>query len=157
MPVTPPTEAEVDLILAAEKRISVDVVWRRDDVQDSNWAKFQLVVENDEGWDLVMYGNVQLKPDGHPPKRSFSLVLNQGRWAGRIYALDVNGLHTNKVINNFRWQYQTHKQKWLDGFGMRFGYTPVENIPESPNSAFLEFCEECNIVFTGQVSDLPVV
>ena len=152
-----PTEAEVDRIIAAEKRISADVVWRRDNVQDPNWAKFQLVVENDEGWDLVMHGNVQLNSAGRPPKRSYCLVLDQGGRSDRIYALDVNGIHTNKVINDNRWLYQTHKQKWLDGYGMSFAYTPEENIPETPNEAFLEFCEECNIVFTGQVSGLPVV
>lgn len=152
-----PTESEVGRIIAADKRIASDVVWRRDVVQDPNWVKFQLVVENDGGWDLIMRGNVQLFSGARPPKRSYCLILGQGGRTDRIYALDVNGIHTNKVINNEKWQYETHKQRWLDGYGMRFAYTPEENIPETPAEAFLEFCKECNIVFTGLISDFPLV
>ena len=157
LPHLPPTEAEVAEIIAAHKRISADVVWQRDGVRFPNWTKFQLVVDNDGGWDLVMYGNVQLNPQTRPPKRSYCLVFNQVGRADRIYALDVNGLHTNRVIDNNRWHYQTHKQRWLDGYGMRFAYTPEENIPETPNEAFLEFCAECNIVFTGEITGIPAV
>ena len=149
-----PTEALVDEILESEKTISADINWSYNPSHDANWAKFTAVVENECGWDLILYGNAQLHPQDQQPKRSFSLVLNRTH---RIYALDVNGVHKNKVINDEEWNYRTHKQRWKDGYGMQFAYTPPEYIPEEPDDAFFEFCGECNIVFGGQIQGLLAV
>ncbi len=147
-----PTETEVDQILAGFKWISSDISWFSNPEHSSNWAKFSVRVENEGDWNLTLHGNVQLNAPGHPPKRSFSLVLNRSH---RIYSLDVNGLHENKVINNEKWNRRTHKQKWLEGYGDKFAFTPGEHIPEEPNAAFTEFCGEANIEFRGEITDVP--
>lgn len=149
MPAALPTGAEVYRIIDAEKRISGNIRWQHNPDHDSGWAKFRVVVESDAGWDLALYGNVALAPPDRQPKRSFSLVL-RGR---RIYALDVNGSHKNRHVNNDEWNHQTHKQRWKDAYGTQIAFTPDESIPEEPAAAFLEFCRECNIVFTGQITE----
>ena len=149
MPDTPPTEAEVDQIIAAAKRISADIEWIRS--RSRGWLEFRASVESDEGWPLTLVGKARLAP---PHKRSYSLILHRETLGFRIYALDVNGSHKNTVIDGQNWRYRTHKQRWLDGHGDAFAFTPEESIPEEPNAAFLEFCRECNIVFSGQMGEV---
>ena len=141
-----PTEAEVDRIIAAEKRISVAIEWV--DSRNRGWAEFRVEVENDEGWALTLVGKARLTP---PYKRSFSLILHREESGYRIFALDVNGSHRNFGIDRYIWNYQTHKQRWTDDYGDAFAFTPTESIPEEPNAAFLEFCQECRIAFTGRI------
>ena len=145
----PPTEAEVDRIVGAEKRISADIEWVYS--RNRGWIEFRAGVENDEGWSLTLVGKARLGP---PYKRSFSLILHRGLSGFRIFSLDVNGSHRNFGINENFWNYQTHKQRWVDGYGDAFAFTPVETIPEEPNAAFLEFCQECRIAFVGRIEDI---
>ena len=157
MPATQPTEAEVGRIIDAEKGIAGNIVWEHNPNHNADWANFQVIVENDGGWDLMLYGNAQLAASDNPPKRSYSLVLHRGAQSFRVFDLDVNGSHQNKTADHNRWNNQTHKQRWDDTYADEIAYTPDESIPEEPNAAFLEFCGECNIVFTGQIGNLPTV
>lgn len=144
---TPPlTEALVDEIIAAAKRIAADIEWVTS--RNRGWVEFRVSVESDEGWPLTLVGKARLAP---PHKRSYSLILRRESSGFRIYALDVNGSHKNTGIDGQYWRYRTHKQRWLDDYGDAFAFTPEESIPEEPNAAFLEFCRECNIVLSGQL------
>ncbi len=150
MPDTPPTEAEVDHIIAADKWISGDI--ERVPSRNRGWVEFILKVESDEGWPLTLVGKARLGP---PYKRCFSLILRRVTSGYRIYALDVNGSHRNVGVARETWRYRTHKQRWLNDHGDGFAFTPEESIPEEKNAAFLEFCRECNIVFSGQMGQVP--
>jgi hypothetical protein len=153
MPAPFPTEAEVDRIIAVEKRISGDIIWLHDPGHNRDWAKFNVPVENDDGLELTLYVNVQLNGQ---QKRSYSLFLRRASRSFRIFSLDVNGTHRNIRINDNEWNRQTHKQRWRDAYS-QFAFTPSESIPEEPIAAFREFCAECNIVFTGQIGDIPTI
>ena len=157
MPASRPTEAEVGRIIDGEKGISGNIVWEHTPNHDAAWAKFKVIVENDGGWKLILYGNAQLAAPDNLPKRSYSLVLRRDAQNFRVFALDVNGSHRNKTADHKRWNHQTHKQRWDDTYADEIAYTPDESIPEEPNDAFLEFCGECNIVFTGQIGNAPTV
>lgn len=146
-----PTEAAVARIVAAEKEISAIIRWHRDLRQDPDWAKFSAPVENNGGWTLTLYGRAR---PASPYKRSYSLIWTLGNSGHRIFSLDVNGRHRNRVLNLDSWVERTHKQIWRDA-EPGFGYTPAEAIPEEPNAAFLEFCRECNIIFSGQLGTFP--
>ena len=146
-----PTAAAVAQILAAEKEISANIRWHQDLRHDPDWAKFSAPVENAGGWNLTLYG--QARPES-PYKRSYSLIWTLNDTSHRIFSLDVNGRHRNRVINLDSWDERTHKQIWRDA-EVKFGYTPAETIPEEPNAAFLEFCRECNIIFSGQLGVFP--
>lgn len=138
-------------ILAAEKRIAANIVWNHDTGHNRRWSDFGVAVENDGGWALRLYGKARL---ASPYKRSYSLIWTLGNSGYRIFALDVVGDHSNHIINAEQWRLRTHKQIWRDA-EVKFGYTPAEIIPEEPNAAFLEFCRECNIIFTGQLGVFP--
>ncbi len=146
-----PAEAAVARILTAEKQIVEGISWQRDLRQDPDWVKFRARVENDGGWNLTLYGNVRVVS---PYKKSYSLIWTLGDVGYRIFAMDVQGNHTNIAINKEKWRRRTHKQIWKDTYP-EFAYTPDEVIPEEPNAAFLEFCRECNIVLTGQLGVFP--
>lgn len=147
-----PTEAEVARIVAAEKRIAANIRWNHDTGHNRAWAGFGVAVENNGGWDLMLYGNRQVVM---PYKVSYSLSWRLGETAAyRIFSLDINGRHQNQVINRNSWENQTHKQIWKDA-EPKFAYTPAETIPEEPLAIFREFCQECNIVFTGQIGAVP--
>ena len=146
-----PTEAEVQRIVAAEKGISGLTAWEYEPGERRRWAICSAVVWNPEGWELRLYGRARVV---HPNKRSYSLIWTLDDVGYRIFARDVNGNHTNHNINTEQWRRRTHKQVWRDA-EPKFGYTPEEVIPEEPNAAFLEFCRECNIVFTGQLGVFP--
>ena len=149
MPVPPLSEAQSDIIIAAEKAISGRIDWVYNPYHNQDWAKFEVTVENDLGLNLRLYGNARLL---QPAKSSFSLILNG---AFRVFSLDVNGSHTNKHTNKNEWKNETHKQRWTDVCRNSDAFTPEEDIPEEPNAAFEEFCKECNIAFTGRISVLP--
>lgn len=146
-----PTEAEVARIVAAEKRISANIHWNHDPGHNQSWADFGVAVENNGGWDLMLYGEVQLVP---PYKVSYSLSWALPERKDRIFSLDVKGKHKNREINRKSWDGQTHKQIWKD-LEPKFAYTPDEIIPEEPIAAFHDFCAECNIRFTGQIGAVP--
>ena len=146
-----PTEGAVAQILAAEKRISRVILWEYAANTRRRWAIFSTEVRNAEGWELRLYGRAQLVDTC---KRSYSLIWTLDGVGHRIFALDVNGNHINHSINAEQWRRRTHKQIWKDAYP-GFAYTPDEVIPEEPNAAFLEFCRECNIVFTGQLGVFP--
>ena len=146
-----PTEGEVGRIVAAGKRIVGGISWERDLGQDRDWVKFRARVENDGGWSLTVYGNVRVVS---PYRKSYSLIWTLGDVGYRIFALDVDGNHTNIAINEEEWRRRTHKQLWRDAYP-GFAYTPEEAIPEEPNAAFREFCRECNIVLTGELGVFP--
>lgn len=146
-----PTEAAVARIVAAEKRIAANIVWHHDTRHNRPWAGFGVAVANNGGWDLRLYGKARL---ASPYKRSYSLIWTLGDDGHRIFALDVIGDHSNHIINTEQWRLRTHKQIWRDA-EVKFGYTPAETIPEEPNAAFLEFCRECNIIFSGQLGVFP--
>ena len=146
-----PTEAAVARIVAAEKRIAANIAWNHDPGHNQAWAEFEVAVANNGGWDLTLYGRARL---ASPYKRSYSLIWTLVDKGHRIFSLDVNGRHRNKVLNLDFWDSQTHKQIWRDAEA-KFGYTPDEAIPEEPNAAFLEFCRECNIIFSGQLGEFP--
>lgn len=148
-----PTEAAVARILAAEKEISESIGWYQDLRQSRDWVKFSVRVENAGGWNLTLYGNVRVVG---PAKRSYLLVWTLNDTGYRIFSLDINGSHRNRRINRQRWNQQTHKQRWRDEYP-EFAFTPGETIPEEPIAAFHEFCRECNIVFTGQISAIPAL
>ena len=138
-------------IVAAEKRIAANIRWHHDTRHNRPWAGFGVAVENNGGWDLMLYGKARL---ASPYKRSYSLIWTLGDDGHRIFALDVIGDHSNHIINTEQWRLRTHKQIWRDA-EVKFGYTPAETIPEEPNAAFLEFCRECNIIFSGQLGVFP--
>ena len=148
-----PTEAAVAQILAAEKRIAANIRWHQDTGHNRPWVGFGVSVENNGGWDLRLYGKARL---ASPYKRSYSLIWTLGDDGHRIFALDVIGDHSNHIINTEQWRLRTHKQIWRDA-EVKFGYTPAETIPEEPNAAFLEFCRECNIIFSGQLGAFPPI
>ena len=147
---TIPTDAEVELILDAEKRITGDIEWVQ--ARDRWWLEFRTRVESDERWPLTLVGKARLLP---PFKRSYSLILHRDARGFRIFSLDVNGNHRNFVINREYWHNRTHKQRWMDYCGDAFAFTPEELVPEEPNAAFLEFCRECKITFSGHIGDFP--
>lgn len=152
MPDTPPTEAEVDHIIAAEKVISEDIKWVIDASNNRRWVSCRATVVNAGGWDLTLHGKAQM---GSPQnKRSYSLSWNLGGVGYRIFSLDINGNHRNQRIDRNRWRNQTHKQRWRDEYP-NFAFTPTETIPEGPVAAFYEFCAECNIVFAGRINSIP--
>ena len=151
MPQVRLTQAEVQRILELEKRVSANIVWKHDDTHNQDWAVFEVAVKNEGGWELKIYGKAQIVT---PHKVSYSLSWPLGDETHRIFSLDVKGRHKNKVINRKEWKGETHKQVWKDK-EPNYAYTPAETIPEDPNAAFLEFCEECNIKFTGQIGDVP--
>lgn len=146
-----PTAAAVARILAAEKEISESIVWRKDPDARRPWGICVAAVQNPAGWALRLYGRARL---ASPYKRSYSLIWTLDDKGHRIFSLDVNGDHTNHFINREQWQRRTHKQIWKDA-EPKFAYTPDEAIPEEPNAAFLEFCRECNIIFSGQLGEFP--
>lgn len=148
-----PTEAAVARIVAAEKEISVNIVWHRDLRHDPDWAKFSAPVENNGGWDLTLYGNARVRG---PAKRSYLLVWTLQDAGHRIFSLDINGDHRNRRLDRQRWRNRTHKQIWRDEYP-EFAYTPDETIPEEPVAAFYEFCREGNIVFSGQIGPFPTL
>ena len=86
----PPTEAEVDQIVASYKVISEAVEWVYS--RNRSWVEFKVSVENEEGWLLTLVGKARLAP---PYKRSFSLILHHGTIGYRIFSMDVNGNHRN--------------------------------------------------------------
>jgi len=145
----PLAEAQVIEIIASEKRFVGDIRWEYDPVHNQTWAKFEKDVENVLGLNLVVYGNTSLVIEG---KSSFSLVLN-GNF--RVFSLDVNGSHRNKHTDHNEWRVQTHKQRWTDICRSGFAYTPNEPIPTDANSAFRDFCRECNIDFSGHIREVP--
>ena len=149
MPAPFPTEAEVDRIIAAEKRISGSIAWGY--AGDRRWVRCRAPVENAGGWDLTLHGNIRL---GSGNKRSYTLSWNLGGVGYRIFSLDINGTHRNQRIDRNRWRNRTHKQRWRDEYP-KFAFTPGETIPEEPIAAFLEFCGECNIVFAGRLGPVP--
>lgn len=151
MPPVRPTEAEVQRIVAARKLVSANIVWHYDPGHNQNWADFGVAVENSGGWDLMLYGECQMVM---PYKVSYSLSWRLGETAYRIFSLDVKGKHRNRFIDHNYWNDQTHKQIWKDA-EPKFAYTPAETIPEEPLAIFREFCQECNIVFTGQIGAVP--
>ena len=148
-----PTEGAVARILAAEKQIVAGISWRRDWRHDPDWAKFRVAVENSGGWSLTLHGNVRVDL---PLKLSYLLSWTLGGKSYRIFSLDINGTHRNQRIDRNRWNQQTHKQRWRDEYH-GFAFTPDETIPEEPIAAFHEFCAECNIVFTGQIGEIPLL
>ncbi|MYC29964.1 MAG: hypothetical protein F4X65_07745 [Chloroflexi bacterium] len=150
MGTSPPTEAEADRIVASYKVISEPVEWVYS--RSRSWMEFRVSVENEGGWLLTLVGKARLAP---PHKRSFSLILHHGTNGYRIFSMDVNGNHRNPGKDSNSWNYQTHKQRWTDEHGDAFAFTPVELIPEEPNEAFMEFCRECKISFTGSIGDIP--
>ena len=145
----PLTEAQANRIIAAEKQIAGDIRWEYDPAHNQTWAKFEKKVQNGLDLNLVVYGNTSLVIGG---KSSFSLVLNG---SFRVFGLDVNGSHRNKHTDRNEWRGRTHKQRWTDLCRHRFAYTPDEIIPEDASAAFLEFCRECGIDFTGRVRETP--
>ena len=147
-----PTEGEVGRIVAAGKFVAASIVWNHDSGHNRKWADFRVAVENSGGWELRLYGKARLRGT---PKMSYSLSWHLGGEWHRIFSLDVNGTHGNQIIDRNEWERQTHKQIWRDA-EPKFAYTPGEVIPEEPLAAFLEFCRECNIEFTGQIGPVPV-
>lgn len=146
-----PTESEVQRIVAAEKFVSASIVWNYDPRHNRNWADFGVAVENNGGWELMLYGEAQVVV---PYKVSYSLSWDLAGGKHRIFSLDVKGKHKNRKINNNEWDGETHKQIWKDA-EPKFAYTPDEIIPEEPLAAFREFCAECNISFTCQIGSVP--
>lgn len=140
-------------IVAAEKFVAASIVWNYDSGHNRDWADFRVAVENSGGWELRLYGECQLV---EPYKVSYSLSWALGERRHRIFSLDVNGKHRNRFIDHNVWEDQTHKQIWKDA-EPKFAYTPAEVIPEEPLAIFREFCQECNIVFTGQIGAVPSI
>lgn len=138
-------------ILAAEKEISDHIRWIKHPDGRQPWSLCDAAVKNPEGWALRLYGRARLAA---PYKRSYSLIWTLGDDGHRIFALDVIGDHSNHIINTEQWRLRTHKQIWRDA-EPGFAYTPAETIPEEPNAAFLEFCRESNIIFSGQLGVFP--
>lgn len=146
-----PTAAAVARIVAAEKEISESIGWYQDLRQSRDWVKFDVRVVNSGDWNLTLYGRARLVS---PYKKSYSLIWTLGTASYRIFSLDVDGRHRNRVLDHNFWENQTHKQIWKDA-EPKFAYTPDEIIPEEPNAVFREFCRECNIIFSGQLGEFP--
>ena len=151
MPQVGPNQVAVENIVESIKPVGAEIVWKHDAEHNQNWAIFDIDVENKYGLRLRLYGKAQMVD---PHKVSYSLCWTLGGKTHRIFSLDVKGSHKNKYVNRNTWHEETHKQIWKD-VEPNYAYTPVETIPEDPNAAFLEFCEECNISFSGQIGAVP--
>ncbi len=137
-----------DSIIRDSKRISETVRWSHTD-EHSYWAKCEVMVENNQRLNLKMYINLNLEEQS---LFSFSLILNN---AFRIRGLDFNGSHGNKHTNSEKWQGETHKHIWTDQCRDSHAYTPTDITTDAIKDVFLQFCEECNIVFSGDFQPPP--
>ncbi|MCH8853652.1 MAG: hypothetical protein IID41_13515 [Planctomycetes bacterium] len=144
---TPLTEQDAEELVAAVKSITQDLTWKHS--QNEAWARSEMPVENDLGMDLRMFATANLK---EPSLFTFSLVVSR---AFRIRGLCVNRGHINKHTDRNEWRPGTHAHRWTDKCRDRFAYTPTIEISTNIPAAFDEFCQECNIEFTGQVRPLP--
>jgi len=139
-----PTEFQVGRIVASEKIINEECVWR----QQGQYWKAELFVENRLDLDLVVTLTVNIHIQS---KFSFSLILN-GK--DRIVGLDVYGGHKNKCTDKNEWNWETHKHFWNDQCKYRWAYTPKDIDVTSISAAFKSFCNECFIQFEREI-DIP--
>ena len=141
------TKSACTQVLALQKTIGHDVVWTTK--QNEAWAEARLPIKAQ--WpgslELVITVNTAL-----PSKYSMSIMLNQVR----IKALDVNGSHSNKCTDKIIWAAQTHKHDWSDVCPDGHAYTPTDITGSTIADVLNQFCKECNIVFSGTFTPVPM-
>ncbi len=144
------TEAEADQISAAPKSIDGDLKWEYDP-STGPFAKAVIPVRHDFAVELRVHATVNLK---EPSRITFALVASRNF---RIRGLCINRSHGNKHTNNEKWRPGTHMHRWTNKCRDRFAHTPHQHISMDVERAFIVFCKECDISFTGKVMALPVL
>lgn len=73
----------------------------------------------------------------------------------QVKRLDVNGHHSNRVVDRAQFTNQTHKHPFLDIHELGWAYAPDDITTDDPRHAFDQFCAECGIDFAGTWEQLP--
>lgn len=146
MPAPPITKAEADKIVAAPKTIRQSLVWKVGG--NESFARGELPVEG-AGVSLTLFVSVNLRA---PTIFSFALSVSK---AFRIRGLDVNGAHGNNHSDDHTKFYGTHLHVWTDKCHDRLAVAPHETISDELEEAFVQFCDMCNITFTGHIDAVP--
>ena len=140
------TEEECNRILSMPKTVDAKVSW----VSKANksWSACRLEVVNEANLNLeirITVNNYQLE------KFSIVLLLNG---IHRIKGLCYAGSHINKCSDGKRWTCQLHKHSWSDICPGGHAYTPNDITGTTLGDVFDQFCNECNVTFTGDFRPL---
>lgn len=137
------SETEIDdLILNGSLRVTKNIVWRLK--EGKRHFCFRIPVENSfqgKSYDLKLVGTKNV----HVNNYSYILLLDNLR----IRAFDPKGTHINRYPKRESIK-GPHKHKWRDQNMTSFAYVPNDiTDPSNLRQTFLEFCKECEIIFTG--------
>ena len=141
------TQADCAKILSLPKEIDQGVRWS---MKGNEWAEATLLIK------CELPGRLELRVTVNtnlPAKFSMTVLLNQ---AFRIKGLDVNGSHSNKCTDEQIWVGQTHKHDWTEACPDGHAYTPNDITGDTIETVLKQFCKECNIVFKGTFSPVPI-
>jgi len=142
------TQADCARILAISKEIDQGVRWSFKG--NESWVEATLPVRSKWPGQLQLRITVNTEL---PSKYSMNLLLNQ---AYRVKGLDINGSHSNKCTDGQIWLCQTHKHDWSEACPDGHAYTPTDISGDTIEAILNQFCQECNIVFTGSFQPVPM-
>ncbi|HEY8361980.1 MAG TPA: hypothetical protein VIK77_03735 [Tissierellaceae bacterium] len=139
------TEEEANTIIAMEKVIVDDIIWKRMD--EKACFEFNVPVLLDYPGKLVLIGTKSFFRE----KYSFTLLYNN---EFRIRGLDVGKGHRNppdkKQVG------KKHKHKWTDLYKDKWAYVPNDITDGAKvTQALFEFFKECNIIYKGKAIEYP--
>jgi hypothetical protein len=144
----PITETECNQIIAMPKTITSDISWTSK--PNKSWSACRLDVQTNARLNLEIRITVN---NDDPSKFSIVLLLNA---LYRIKGLCFRGSHENKCTDKLRWNSQLHKHIWSDSCPGGHAYTPSDITGSTLQEVFNQFCNECNITFSGYFKPLPI-
>lgn len=124
-----------------------DVRWRRKARQDFAEARLKVAHEMDGELMMILTTNLALPFLRH----SYNLLYR----GVPIKRLDINGRHRNTCRNRERFDWETHKHMYTDDCEMAWAYKPDDITTDALRESFLQFCDECGIVFDGNWGEIP--
>ncbi len=143
------TNAEMEELIAAAKRLNGDIVWSEDEDKSFKREFGPLPIETSIGRQLVLRGSI------NPAAQTLTFVVIDKVLNQSIYRLDLGKDHKNP---GGELTGDPHKHRCREGMKDNWAYRPqdITATAENPVQVWLQFCAEFNIEHNGTMHAPPI-